>query len=200
MGLASNHDLYVLRKMTPNNPTPYELKGADPVPDDIWGNTWRFLKKLGERHKELKIDEQRMLLQSVSSVQNQLNALAIELGDIAFHLDRTISRGTPDVSSLKNVLEEIGATLKIHNIEWYDPVECSLDGSLIDWVEVLKNIPRNGILNHTVGETLSPIVLLKGKLVRQGSVIGWHPINEATCPPTSIEVSQANNLPKQEES
>ena len=163
---------------------PFELAGQEVIAHDIVSNAWVYTRKLARRKEEESWKEKRIMLESLARQGRSLEKMAIEWVDFAFNIKKIIERWDKRdqviAADMQRLAKRLDFIMNSFDISYIDPTGEVIDDKLAEVVDVINNIPHPGIENHIVGETLSVIVKLRGKVVRPGEIIGWYPENEKT--------------------
>lgn len=152
---------------------PFELINREVKAEKLPSMSWRYIRKFKEKKEQEAETRNRMMLKSLSAGKKQFEKLAIELADISHRTRKIIEADTNKETQLQGLAKRISRAMEKFAIECIDPVKEGIGGELENKIRVIDNVKNNSVSGHIVGETLDPIVEIKGKVIRQGEVIGW---------------------------
>lgn len=157
-------------------PEPFELHGACPVASDLASRAWMFVRKHHERLDEEFRAEKAVLLESAAGMNRTAETAARALGLLSHEIGRAREReAAAGVEELRHLSIKAEDALRSAGVRLEDPTGQTLAGPLLGRCQVLDNLPRPGVGEHVVGETLTPTILLGPKVIHLAEVIGWIP-------------------------
>ena len=139
---------------------------------ELPSRAWALLRKLHRDRQQTLDEERRRLETALADADGRIDAVAVDLGILAFEMTRAIAR-SDDTVELKFLKAGLDRTLRRLDVRIEDPVGQQLEGELLDRCEVLRDVPHPEAAGHLVGETLSPVVWRDGRVIQQATVIGW---------------------------
>lgn len=154
----------------------FDLPDSNVALGELPSRAWMYLKKLHNRKEESFQKERSTLLDACTGLSKTVDLFAAELGLLSYEISRALERQERrdgDTQELSHLKTKIGATLKKLSVAVEDPTGEQIEGDLLGLCEVLRNTNRPNVNGHVVGETLSPIVSYRDKVVHLAEVIGW---------------------------
>lgn len=154
----------------------FDLGDSTIVASELSSRAWIYLKKVNKKKEESFQTERGALLETCAVLSKTIDLFAVELGLLSHEISRAIGRqekregDLEELSYLKNKLDTI---LKKLDVSVEDPTGESIRDELVARCEVLSNTTRPNINGHVVGETLSPIISYRNKVIHLAEVIGW---------------------------
>ncbi len=164
--------------MEPTNPdfARFEVGAHDMPAYELSGRTWRYLKKLHDQKEHAFEEERQALLKTMARSSDTVDELAVALGLISYEASRLSGQAEKrgeDTNALSHLQTRFDLVLKRLGVIVEDPAGAALQGVLADCCDVIDNVEQPGVQGHLVGETISPIVIYRGKVVHRAEVIGW---------------------------